>query len=329
MAQSVTSGAFSYANYGYETTDGTVAASFPKCFGPDLKVSFRQKQNMERVYGIGARNAQANVAKKLEIDFTADFQLSANSSWLRGVLGAIPTDAGVGPYTHTFAESNSLTSFSIGGGIELGTSDIVAALIGCKINKCTIGCNVDEIAKVRLEGPARAITMAATGIGSVVAPTEQPLHFAYGAISVGGTAVGYIQSCELTIGNNVETVYGLGSRYAQAAVPKGRAYDLKITAATSDPSLLLEKFYGDTFPIAASDLATTNPAGVAFVLTFDNGGATTASRKVVITLANAYFDTHDMTLDLNEILKEDLSGWALSCTSIVVTNNTATDVAAP
>jgi hypothetical protein len=102
-----------------------------------------------------------------------------------------------------------------------------------------------------------------------------------------------------------------------------------MNVAFTDTSLLLEKFYGKAAPVAATDLATLNPDGVACVLTFDNGLATTNSRKVVFTFANLYLNEHTLPMDVNEVIKEDVSGYALSCTSIVVTNNQATDVASP
>lgn len=329
MAQNVNSGAFGYVNYGFESTEGTVAASFPKTFGHGTKISINRKNNMERVYGLGARNASANVAKKYEGSASIEFDMAANSSWFRAVLGAVPTDAGAGPYTHTFTESNTLQSFSIANALEMGTADYVSALIGAKVQSCNIACAVDEIAKVRLECPYRTESLATSGIGSAVAQVEDPLHFAHGTISVAGTTVGYVQSFDLTITNNVEYVWGLGSRYSTGTAAKTRNYEIKMTVAFSDVSLLLEKFFGHASPVAATDLATLNPAGVALVLTFDNGGATTASRKIVFTFANFYLNEHSLPLDVNDVIKEDVTGWALSCTSIVVTNNTATDVASP
>lgn len=337
MAQSVTSGAFSYTNYGFESTEGTVAGSFPRSFGHGTKLSISRKNNMEKIYGLGARNATANVAKKYEGTASVEFLLGAGddhigdggASWLRAVLGAVPTDAGVGPYTHTYAESNTLQSFSIANATENGTNDYVSALIGCKVNSCNITAAVDEVAKVKLECLYRTETLTTSGIGSAVTPTETPLTFAQGVLTVAGTTVGYVQSIDLTIQNNIEMVWGLGSRYSTASVGKTRAYDIKMTVAFSDITLLLEKFYGKAAPIAATDLATLNPAGVALVLTFDNGAATTANRKIVFTFANFYLNEHSLPLDVNEVVKEDVSGYALSCTSIVVTNNMATDVASP
>lgn len=337
MAQSVSNGALSYTNFGFESTKGTVAGSFPRPFGHGTKISINRKNNMERIYGLGARNASANTAKKYEGTASIEFLLGAGNtaiahggaSWLRAVLGAIPTDAGGGPYTHTYAESNSLVSMSIANAVELGTADYVSALIGFEVNTCNISAAVDEIVKVKLEGPYRTESLATTGIGSVVTPTEDVLTFAQGTLSVAGTTVGYVQSIDLTITNNLEFIWGLGSRYATASTPKTRTYDFKMNVVFSDVSLLLEKFFGQAAPIAATDLATLNPAGVACVLTFTNGGATTALRSVVFTFANLYLDEHSLPIDVNEVVKEDVSGYALSCTSIIVTNNQSTDVASP
>jgi len=337
MAQNPISGAFGYVNYGFETTEGTVAATFPRPFGHGTKLSISRKNNMERVFGVGARNASANVAKKYEGTASVEFMLGAGdtaiahggASWLRAVIGAAPTDGGATPYTHTYAESNTLASFSIANAVEQGTTDYVSALIGCKVQSCTISAAVDEVAKVRLEVPYRTESMATSGIGSAVTATETPLTFAQGTLSVNGTTVGYVQSVELTITNNVEMIWGLGSRYSTASSAKTRTYDIKMTVAFSDVSLLLEKFFGKAATVAATDLATLNPAGVACVLTFDNGLAAANSRKIVFTFANLFLNEHSLPLDVNEVIKEDVSGYALSLTNVVVSNGQATDVANP
>lgn len=337
MAQNVNSGAFSYVNYGFETTEGTVAGSFPRPFGHGAKITVNRKNNMERVFGVGARNATANVAKKFEGSASVEFLLGAGNtaiahggaSWLRAVMGAIPTDAGATPYTHTYAESNTIFPFSIANASENGTNDYVSALIGCKVSSCNISAAVDEVAKVKLDVLYRTETMATTGIGSAVVPTEDPLTFAHGVITVAGTTVGYVQSIDLTINNNVEMVWGLGSRYSTASVAKTRTYDIKMSVAFSDVTLLLEKFYGKAAPVAATNLATLNPAGVALVLTFDNGLTLANKRSIVFTFANFYINEHSLPLDVNELTKEDVSGYALSCTSVVVSNATSTDVASP
>jgi len=337
MAQNVISGAFSYVNYGFETTEGTVAGSFPRPFGHGAKITVNRKNNMEKIYGLGARNATANVAKKYEGTASVEFMLGAGedtiasggASWLRAVLGAIPTDSGATPYLHTYAESNTLTSMSIASAAEQGTNDYVSALIGCKVQSCNITAAVDEIAKVKLECLYRTESMATSGIGSAVSPTEDPLTFANGTLSVGGVTVGYVQSIDITINNNVEMVWGLGSRYSTASTAKNRAYDIKMSVAFTNVALLLQHFYGKSGAVAATDLALLNPAGVALVLTFDNGLTNIDQRSIIFTFANFFINEHSLPMDVNEVIKEDVTGHALSCTNIVVKNATETDVASP
>ena len=337
MAQNPTSGHSSYCVYGFESTLGTVSTSFPRPFGHGVKLSRSLKNNMDPIYGLGARNASANVAKKLEGTCSVEFLLGAGetaiahggASWLRAVLGAVPTDGGATPYTHSYAESNTLASFSISTGVELGTGDAVLNLIGCQVNSCTISAAVDEVATVKLDCMYRTETMATSGIGSQVVPTEVPLTFAQGSITVAGTSVGYVQSVELTISNNLELIWGLGSRYSTASTAKTRKYDLKMNVVFSDVTLLLEKFYGKAATVDADDLLTMNPAGVACVLTFTNGLTSSSTRSIVFTFANLHLNEHSLPLDVNEVVKEDVSGWCLSCTSIVVSNNTSADVSSP
>lgn len=338
MAQNTTSGAFSWCNYGFETTYGTVAATFPRPFGQGVKITIAQRNNMERIFNLGARNAGANVAKKFEGTASVEFVLGAGetsiahggASWLRAVLGAIPTDSSSGPTLHTYAESNTLASFSISTGTDMGSLDAGFALIGCKVMSMTLTAAVGEVARVRLECPFRTMSFtSATNAITQVVPTEVPLTFAQGTLSVAGVDVGYVQSVELTVNEDLEMVWGLGSRYATAGVEKRREYNLRMTVAFSNAALLLEKFYGKASVVAATDLATLNPAGVACVLTFDNGLSTTSQRSVIFTFANLYLDEHSLPLDVNEVVKEDVTGYALSCTNVVVKNSTTTDVASP
>lgn len=337
MAQNVVGGAQAYVNYGFESAYGTVASSFPRPFGQGVKMSVTRKNNMERIFGLSARNAQANIAKKYEGSANVEFILGAGNdsiddggaSWLRAVMGAVPTDGGATPYTHSYAESNTLASFSIASGVELGTADYVSNLIGCKVKTCNITAAVGEVVNVKLDVLYKTETLSTSGISAQVQSNEVPLTFAQGSLSVNGTTVGYVQNVDLTIDNDLEMVWGLGSRYAQAAVEKTRKYDIKMGVEFTDVSLLLEKFFGKAAAIAATDLATLNPAGVACVLTFDNGLSGINSRKIVFTFANLYLDEESLPMNVGEVIKEDVTAWALSCTSVVVSNATATDVATP
>lgn len=318
MAQSVISGYGAYANFGFEATYGS-AASGTRAFGHGTKLSISRKNNMDRVFGLGARNSTATVAKKYEGTATVDFLLS-NASFFRAVLGTV-TDGGSGPssYTHTYSEANTVQSFSIVNGAELGTNDYVSVLTGAKVNTCTISSAVDEAVSIKLECPYKTETLATSGISSQVAVTESIFTFAQGTLSLGGSTIGNVQSVELTINNNLDGIWGLGSRIKTSQVEKTRMYDLKMTVAFSQNTDLLTKMLGST-----SAPATGTPSSVACVLTFTDG-----TTSIVITMANIYLNEETLPLDVNEVIKEDVTGWATSCTSIVHTNSTQTDAGDP
>jgi hypothetical protein len=333
MTQNTTGGYGTYINYGYETTYGT-AVSGTRDFGMGRKVTVTNRNNMERIYGLGNRNAQANVAKKFEGNASVEFLMS-NGSFFRGVLGGNADGGGAGPtYTHTYTEANTVPSFTIATGTELGDNDEVTTLVSAKVSSMTMTASVNEVVRVRLECPYKDITLASSGIGSQVTASpynDTPFSFAQGTLELPtGSTIGYVQSFELTVNNSLEGIWGLGSRLKASEVEKIREYNIKMTIAFTDTSVLLQKFYGQTAPIVVGDLADVNPATTAtLVLTFTNGGSTSALRSIVITLANIYLDDHTLPKDVNEVIKEDVTGWALSGTSVVWTNATTGDTGSP
>ena len=322
--QNNVSGAYSYVNYGYEATYGAGAVS-ARTFGHGVKVTTTRRNNMERIHSLGARNAQATAALKYEGTTSVEFVM-ANASFFRAVLGAV-ADLGAGPYTHTYTEANTLPSFAIDTGTELGTADEVTELKGCMANTCTLTSTTGETIKVRLECPYQNETLATTGIGSQVTETFDVFTFAHGSLQLpSGSTIGEVQSFELTMNNNLESVYGLGARQLVSQVAKIRQYDIRMTVTFKDVTQLLEKFYGDT---TGPTTVNTPAAQATLILTFTNGLATTNLRSIVMTFANIYLNEDTLPKDVNEVIKEDVTGWAHSCTSVVWSNNTAVDIGNP
>ena len=62
-------------------------------------------------------------------------------------------------------------------------------------------------------------------------------------------------------------------------------------------------------------------------LTFTNSGAGALLESIVLLFANVYFDEETLPQSVNEVIKEDITGHALSCTSVVWTNDSATVMA--
>jgi hypothetical protein len=319
MAQNVVSGALTYVNYGYETTFGTVAASFPKSFGHGTKVSLTYKNNQERIFGVGARNASTSQAKKFEGSANVEFALS-HCNFLRGVLGTVDSSS-----TPTYTEANTVPSFSMQVGSELGTNDAVMNLLGCKVNSMTLNASVGEMVRITLDVLFADTTVTASSIGSAVALAHDPYTFAGGVLELPtGSTLAYVQSLEYNLNNNLEYLWGIGSRKAVAGVEKTREHNFKFTLAFTDPSIVIPNLFGD-----ASDAYTPSATGNSTVyatlkLTFTNG-----AKNIVMTFANVYLDEDTINFDVNEFNKADVTGHALSCTNMVWTNGGSTDNATP
>ncbi|KKK87313.1 hypothetical protein LCGC14_2754520, partial [marine sediment metagenome] len=140
----------SWVNYGWETVYGTETGTKDKVFGHGVRVtSLTRRNNVESVFGLGARNAQKLKEKQFEGAISMEFNL-ANPWFFRGVLGAAPTTAGGGPYTHSWAESDTVVSMTLENNIS-NEDKSVAALLGCKVTTCVITAAIGELAKVRLD----------------------------------------------------------------------------------------------------------------------------------------------------------------------------------
>jgi hypothetical protein len=316
--------------YGYESTYGT-AVSTARVFGRNVKLNISQRNNMERLFSIGARNAQTVAALKYEGNVSVDFIMSNGAFW-RGVIGAAPTDAGAGPYTHTYAEpaTGTVQSFTIGTGSELGTNDEVSAITGCKVASATMTCAVGEVVRVRLECPFQSISTTTSTYAGQTADSEEPFTFAHGSLQLpSGSTIAYVQNVELTINNDLESVYSIGARTLNELIPKRREYNFRFTAVFSDITTFLTKFLGDVSSPYTPSPQNTPAASATLVLTFTNGLAGTSTRSMVMTFANIYLDEHTLPKDVDEVIKEDIAAYALSLTNIVVTDNTASQSANP
>jgi hypothetical protein len=135
----------------------------------------------------------------------------------------------------------------------------------------------------------------------------------------------------LTINNNTEFIWGLGSRTAQAQIPKMREYNHAISYAItsiSQASDIFPNVLGDTS--APFTPATGNITGVDMVLTITNGLATTNLRSLVFTFTSAktFMNTSSLSWDINEVSKDDVEGWSESISTCVYTDNTNSGIGA-
>ena len=287
-------------------------------FGQGVEVTIQRTNNAERIFGVGARNATATVNKQYGGAFTVSGALS-NAYWLLGVLGT-NNDAGTtGAYTHTYTEADILPSFSTTVSFELGTTDFASDLIGCVINTCTISAAVNEALKFSLEGSYRYENLGTTKTADI--PCVEPIFtFAHGSIEMpDGTTIAAVQSFELTINNNAEPLYGVGSRFMTGVVAKNREYNFTMTAAFNDHTDLLTYFMdGTNSSIAPSAGSGTEIATLELTFTNDGGDI------LDINLTGVHLNEETLPQNVGEVVKEDVTGWARACTNIVYTNDIET-----
>jgi len=335
VAQEIVSGAQTTVKYDFETSFGTGgSAAYP--FGWGTKVTVKRNNNLERVYGLGSRNSQYTVAKKFEGSMTIDFVLG-NAYWLRSVVGTQGAAVGGAPYTHAFTEADNPVTLQVMVGTNLGTNDMVTTYTGVVVKSAKLAMAVNETTKVTLDCDYATESTAFTGTFAHVADTyADPMTFSMGSVTYAGQAMGIVysgivQTCELTINNNSEMVFGLGARTSQERVNKTRAYDIRMSyalASVANSADVFENMMGDTAtPVIP---ATGNITGVNLVLTLSNGLGTTSLRSLVFTFtaAKCFINTSNMVFDVNEILKDDVDGWAESISTLVYTDNTGTGIGA-
>lgn len=323
MAQNFISGAESVGLFAFEDQDGwaltaanhTESDETYESFGHGVEINVTRNNNAERIYGVGARNASATINKQFGGKVTINGSLS-NAYWLLGVLGANADAGSSGAFTHTYTETNLIPSFTTKTSFELGTTDFLAALIGCKIETMTITAAVDEAVKFSLDCSYRYENISTTKISDN--PEIEPIFtFAHGSIELpDGTTLAAVQNFELTINNSNELVYGIGSRFPTSNVAKQREYNFSLTAAFKDHTALLTYFMNGT----SSATAPTSGSGTEIAtleLTFTNDDGDILD----INLTGVHLDEETLNQNVGEVVKEGITGWARGLTNIVYTND--------
>ncbi len=326
MAQTYIGGGSSVCLYSFEDMDGwaLAPASHTKSdeiqvpFGQGVEVNVTRSNNAERIYGVGARNATATVNKNYGGALTVNGVLS-NAYWLLGVLGINNDSGDVGAYTHTYTEADILPSFTTTQSMELGTNDFGSDLIGCVVNSCIITAAINEAVKFSLDCIYRYENISTTKTSDIV-DVEPVFTFAHGNIEMpDGTVIAAVQSFELTILNNAEGVYGVGSRFMTGVVAKNREYNFTMTAAFNDYTDLLTYFMNGTSSASAPDAGSGTEIAT-LELTFQNDDGD----ELDINLTGVHLNEETLPQNVNEVVKEDVTGWARACTNIVYTNDIQT-----
>jgi len=301
-------GVDSFLLYAEEATYNTDPGSGYAHFG--LVKSFKATPNNEvtKLRGFsgtttGGRDVAHFVPGKLSI--SADLEFDINDwAFMEFVLG---TSTGSGPYVYT--GSNLPPSLTLHHSIDnpgSGATDMDLSVTGAVIDSCTIKCAVGEPVSCTINFMAGQILYDTTILSRVAMISDSPFSFSGATIELpDATAISnVIDSVEITIKNNWEILYGLGSRLGQSAKPKEREYTIKFTMKYLNNDTYL-KLLGATTPTATG--GPTENASLA--VKFEKG---TQSADFVFT--TFVIDEGSLSADLNQLIMEDISGTAASLT---------------
>ena len=207
---------------------------------------------------------------------------------------------------------DNLTPLTITTNKELGSNTRHLVYLGGKINSCTIRSSFGEVVTISIE-----VFSSNTAQDTIL---ETPIALdAADVYTFEGSAVEWpnatpitnvIDSFELTITNNIEVLYGLGSRTGQKSKEKAREYGLRLTMKTEDNT------YSTAF--LGSATAVTTPTEVATV-EFNFSGGTNHTANFLFS--SVTLDEWSDPETLAEVVPEELSGIA---ESLVVTEQQTT-----
>ena len=290
-------GVDSYVLYATETTYGTPVGtttsnwSYIQSFNPTIK------NNMIATRGFVGTSDDARAVSKfspgqLDVSWSMDI-IPNNWQFLEYVLGSATTAGDV----TTYATIDRPSSFTLTHNINNDTTDRQETYAGNVINSFTLKASVGEAVSVNMAGVASLVEYDSSTVANVASGTEDVWTFQHGSLNVDGAVSNIIDSVELSVGNNWEVKYGLGSRLVQTAIPKARDVSLKFTVKYLDDTLYAQ-LLGASTPTAAG-----SPTAVASAtLVFTNG-----DKVLTFTLSNGFIEEFSQTNNLNELIAEDFT----------------------
>ena len=290
-------GVDSWVLYTTETTYGTPVStttsnwSYIQSFNPTIK------NNMIATRGFVGTSDDARAVSKfspgqLDVSWSMDI-IPNNWQFLEYVLGSATT---VGATT-TYETIDKPSSFTLTHNIDNDTTDRQETYAGNVINTFTLKGSVGEAVSINMAGVSSLVSYDSSTKANVANATNDVWTFQHGALNIDGAVSNIIDSVELTVGNNWETKFGLGSRLVQTAIPKARDVSMKFTVKYLDDTLYAQ-LLGATTP-----LGTGSPTAVASAtLVFTNG-----NKVLTFTLSNGFIEEFTQTNNLNDLIGEDFT----------------------
>lgn len=205
----------SYVGIAKEVTPGTAVAATD--FIPLAKDSLKPVDIIAPLYDTGLRGSMAQNYNYIqgrrytEIDLGGPVFADTVGYWLGGIMGSVVTTGGSAPYAHEITLKNATgigadaqpTSFTI--------EDMYVAenrfYPGCKVTNFTMNFNSEGMLEytAKLMGfPSTTTAVASPSFSSVV-----PTPVWRGAVSIGGSVIGYTTDGSVTMTRSAEAIFGI------------------------------------------------------------------------------------------------------------------------
>jgi hypothetical protein len=301
------SGAYVYGIWRKEATFGSDPGGTSYSFGHDLRFTIEPKNNLIKVGALGSRNYAAFLEGKYEGRLTVEGTLG-NTRWFAIAWGAAAT-ASSAPYNHTYSEATALPSMTIEVGSDLGTTDSIRKLLGCKCDELNVSGAIGETFKFRATFFYKTESEGSSLTSNVV-DAEVPFTFANCSVDrPDASTIANVQRVEYTLKNNILEVWGLGSRFHNAQVGGLREHNFTYEH-TFENSAELEAFYG----AGAAPNATI--AETSLTINITNGLSGANERHLNIAITGVKFETERTPSAPNELIIETMTGFGRTCTAI-------------
>lgn len=298
---------------------GSTGDSTAKTFG--YNVSFPEAafdNNPVNMFNPGSREAAERIAESFSGTWGVEFTLSNPWFW-RGVVHEATT-SGTGPYTHTF---DGQIPWSMQIVLPVDATGNERTLKGCVVSDCRLETSDSGQVNVSLTG-AYADEAEATpaSLTSQVTESFDPLMFADGSLTLGGTTYNLVQGVTVSISNNIDLRAELGSRTPVDYIPKVRSTNLDFEKIVENDNLLTTAYGGSGSSPASRVDGDDEFNGD---LTFDNGETGASQNKQVLNFTGGFPDTYARTGtgDPTADYREEPGDYVREI-DVVATNNTST-----
>jgi len=272
----------SYLGIAKEVTPATPVAAAD--FIPISKDSFKPVDIIAPLYDTGLRGSMVENytyiqgRRHTEIDVAGPVFADTIGYWLGGILGSVATTGTSAPYTHTISLKNATsgdaqpTSFTL-------TDYYVAGnryYPGCMVTEFSMTFNSEGMLEytTKLMGHPSTTTSVASPSFSAVTPTA----VWRGAVTIGGSSIGYTTDGTITMTRKAEAIFGINTAQGPYEVFVGAIDVTGSLTFVMENDDELTRFLSNTQPALTftwSQGAGASATQVAFTVT--KGAYTTAS----------------------------------------------------